>query len=215
MTIIPRGRALGVTMQLPVEDRYSHDRDYLLARVAVLMGGRIAEEVIFGPEHVTTGASNDIEKATEIARNMVTKWGLSEKLGPLTYREDENEVFLGHAVTQRKDVSDATNKAIDAEVRGIIDRAYNTAREALEANLDGLHIMAKALMKYETIDDMQIQEILAGKEPSPPADWVEDNGKNGKSDNQVKKKTVDVTDQSPTIGAVNANNLPPAEDKKS
>lgn len=215
VTIIPRGRALGVTMFLPEIDRYSMSKKRLECQLAALFGGRIAEEVIFGPEHVTTGASNDIEKATEIARNMVTKWGLSEKLGPLTYREDENEVFLGHAVTQRKDVSDATNKEIDAEVRGIIDRAYNTARETLEANLDGLHIMAKALMKYETIDDMQIQEILAGKEPSPPADWVEDNGKNGKSDNQVKKKTVDVTDQSPTIGTVNANNLPPAEDKKS
>lgn len=216
VTIIPRGRALGVTMFLPETDRYSVSKKRLECQLAALFGGRIAEEIIFGPECVTTGASNDIEKATEIARNMVTKWGLSEKLGPLTYREDEGEVFLGHSVTQRKDVSDATNKEIDAEVRGIIDRAYDKARKTLEANTDKLHIMAEALIKYETIDDKQIQEILQGKEPSPPADWVEESTKNAKkveSDKKAEKKAQ--ADEKPRVKEpLNAHNLPPAEEKK-
>jgi len=216
VTIIPRGRALGVTMFLPEIDRYSMSKQRLECQLTALFGGRIAEEVIFGPEHVTTGASNDIEKATEIARNMVTKWGLSEKLGPLTYREDEGEVFLGHSVTQRKDVSDATNKEIDAEVRSIIDRAYNTSRKTLEDNIDKLHLMAEALIKYETIDEAQIQEILEGKEPSPPADWVDENDKNAKkveSDKKAEKKTADSDNQSQTIEPA-PTHLPPAEEKK-
>lgn len=175
VTIIPRGRALGVTMFLPEYDRYSITKRRLECQLAGLFGGRIAEEIIFGADLVTTGASNDIEKATEIARNMVTKWGLSRKLGPLTYREEEGEVFLGRSITQRKDISDATNKEIDLEVRRIIDRAFSAARQTLEKNIEQLHLMAKALIKYETIGETQIKEILASKEPSPPSDWKEEN----------------------------------------
>lgn len=175
VTIIPRGRALGVTMFLPEEDRYSYSKRRLLSRLAGLYGGRIAEELIFGPDAVTTGASNDIEKATEIARNMVTKWGLSDKLGPLTYGEDEGEVFLGRSVTQHNDISDSTSRVIDEEVRLIVDNSYAAARKALQDNMDKLHLMAAALIKYETIDDKQIAEIMQGKHPTPPEDWIEDN----------------------------------------
>lgn len=176
VTIIPRGRALGVTMFLPEQDRYSMSKRRLECQLAGLFGGRIAEELIFGEELVTTGASNDIEKATEIARNMVTKWGLSSKLGPLTYREEEGEVFLGRSVTQRKDISDATSKEIDSEVRRIIDMAYETAKKTLQEHMDQLYLMANALIKYETIDEVQIKEILLRKEPSPPTGWTEDDG---------------------------------------
>ena len=171
MTIIPRGRALGVTMYLPEEDRYSTSKQQLESHISTLFGGRLAEELIFGPEAVTTGASNDIERSTEIARNMVTKWGLSEKLGPLTYSEDDGEVFLGRSVTQHKQVSDVTVHSIDEEVRSIVDRNYKRAKGLLEGHLDELHAMADALIKYETIDLSQIKEIMAGKEPSPPEDW--------------------------------------------
>ena len=171
VTIIPRGRALGVTMYLPEEDRYSTSKQQLESRISTLFGGRLAEELVFGKEAVTTGASNDIEHSTEIARNMVTKWGLSEKLGPLTYSEDDGEVFLGRTVTQHKQVSDVTVHSIDEEVRAIIDRNYKRAKEILENHLDELHAMAKALVKYETINLSQIEEIMAGKEPSPPEDW--------------------------------------------
>jgi len=171
VTIIPRGRALGVTMYLPEEDRYSTSKQQLESRISTLFGGRLAEELVFGPEAVTTGASNDIEHSTEIARNMVTKWGLSEKLGPLTYSEEEGEVFLGRSVTQHKQVSDVTVHLIDEEVRAIIDRNYSRAKELLESHLDELHAMSAALIKYETINLSQIEEIMAGKEPSPPADW--------------------------------------------
>ncbi len=171
VTIIPRGRALGVTMYLPEEDRYSMSKQRLESAIASLFGGRIAEEMILGAGGVTTGAANDIERATEIARNMVTKWGLSERLGPLTYSEDDGEVFLGHSVTQRKQVSDDTAHAIDEEVRRIVDHNYKTAKAILEENVDKLHSMAKALVKYETIDGSQISDIMAGKEPQPPEDW--------------------------------------------
>jgi cell division protease FtsH len=174
VTIIPRGRALGVTMFLPEEDRYSYTRQRLESQLSSLFGGRLAEEIIFGPESVTTGASNDIQRATEIARNMVTKWGLSDKLGPLTYGDDEGEVFLGHTVTQRKEISDDTAHIIDQEVRAVIDRNYVRAKTLLTDNLNILHLMAEALIKYETIDNDQIEEIMAGKPPSPPADWVEE-----------------------------------------
>ncbi len=175
VSIIPRGRALGVTMYLPEEDRYSYSRRRLESQIASLFGGRIAEELIFGFDHVTTGASNDIERATEIARNMVTKWGLSEKLGPLTYGEEQGEVFLGRSVTQRKEVSETTNSVIDAEVRKIVDKNYQHAKELLQANLDKLHLMAEALIKYETIDEGQIKEIMEGNPPHPPQDWHEEN----------------------------------------
>jgi len=189
VTIIPRGRALGVTMYLPEEDRYSTSKQQLESHISTLFGGRLAEELVFGPESVTTGASNDIERSTEIARNMVTKWGLSEKLGPLTYSEDEGEVFLGRSVTQHKQVSDITVHSIDEEVRAIIDRNYNRAKDLLESHLDELHAMSKALIMYETIDLSQIEEIMAGKEPSPPADW--DDTPDSDSDSDKGKPTTE------------------------
>ena len=174
VTIIPRGRALGVTMFLPEEDRYSHSKQRLESQISSLFGGRLAEELIFGAEAVTTGASNDIERATEIARGMVTKWGLSEKMGPLAYSEEDGEVFLGHSVTQRKTVSDETAHSIDEEVRKIIDGNYNRAKQLLVENMDKLHTMAKALIKYETINSDQIDDIMEGKPPRPPEDWEDD-----------------------------------------
>ena len=141
-----------------------------------MFGGRVAEELIFGAEMVTTGASNDIQRATEIARNMVTKWGLSERLGPLTYSEEEGEVFLGHSVTQHKSVSDETAHVIDEEIRAIIDRNYNRARDLLTENVGKLHIMAQTLVKYETIDSDQIDDIMSGREPRPPKGWNEGSG---------------------------------------
>jgi len=171
VTIIPRGRALGVTMFLPEEDRYSYSKERLESSICSLFGGRIAEELIFGPENVTTGASNDIQRTTELARNMVTKWGLSERLGPLTFGEDEGEVFLGHSVTQHKNLSDETANVIDEEVRAIVDRNYKRAEQILKDNTDKLHSMANALIKYETIDTEQIKDIMAGKTPRPPDGW--------------------------------------------
>jgi len=173
VTIIPRGRALGVTTFLPEEDRYSTSKQRLNSRICTLFGGRIAEELVFGPEKVTTGAANDIERATEIARNMVTKWGLSDKLGPLTYSEDEDEVFLGRSVTQHKNMSDDTAKAIDDEIRSIIETNYQRAKQILERNLDKLHAMAAALMRYETIDADQIHRIMQGKDPGTPSNWTD------------------------------------------
>jgi cell division protease FtsH len=173
VTIIPRGRALGVTMFLPEEDRYSHSKQRLISSICSLFGGRIAEEIIFGPDQVTTGASNDIERATDIARNMVTKWGLSDKMGPLAYGEDDGEVFLGHSVTQHKNMSDRTAQEIDSEIRSFIDSCYERAGQLLRDNEDKLHIMAEALLKYETIDSDQIDKIMEGKEPGPPKDWTD------------------------------------------
>jgi cell division protease FtsH len=160
-------------MFLPEEDRYSYSKQRLQSQISSLFGGRIAELLIFGEDMVTTGASNDIQRATELARNMVTKWGLSEKLGPLTYSEDEGEVFLGHSVAQHKNVSDITAHAIDDEIRNIIDQNYARAEQILREQIDILHGMAAALMKYETIDSDQINDIMQGKEPRPPQDWDE------------------------------------------
>ncbi|MFP4695475.1 ATP-dependent zinc metalloprotease FtsH [Thiohalospira sp.] len=171
VSIIPRGRALGVTLFLPEEDRYSHTKQRLESQICSLFGGRIAEELIFGPEKVTTGASNDIQKVTEIARNMVTKWGLSERLGPLSYGEEEGEVFLGQPMSQTKGFSDDTAQAIDEEVRRIVEENYERATRILQENEDKLHLMADALMKYETIDSAQIDDIMNGNPPRPPADW--------------------------------------------
>jgi len=173
VSIIPRGRALGVTMFLPEEDRYSYSKQRLESQICSLFGGRIAEELVFGPECVTTGASNDIQRTTEIARNMVTKWGLSEKLGPVVYSEDEGEVFLGRSVTQHKSVSDETNHVIDGEIRLIIDKSYKVAKNILTEHRDKLEAMAEALLKYETIDRGQIDKIMEGKPPGPPSDWDE------------------------------------------
>ena len=173
VTIIPRGRALGVTQFLPEQDRYSFSKRRLESAITTLFGGRIAEELIFGPESVTTGAANDIERATELARNMVTKWGLSDRLGPLTYTEETGEVFLGRSVTQHKQVSDVTAHAIDEEIRRVIEANYQRARQILTSALDKLHTMADALMKYETIDEEQLKDLMAGRVPKPPAGWDE------------------------------------------
>ncbi|MCL5042994.1 MAG: ATP-dependent zinc metalloprotease FtsH [Gammaproteobacteria bacterium] len=172
VSIIPRGRALGVTMFLPEEDRYSLSKRALESQICSLFGGRIAEEMTLGFDGVTTGASNDIMRATQLAKNMVTKWGLSEKMGPLQYAEEEGEVFLGRSAGgSQSSVSGETAKMIDQEVRRIIDECYNTAKRLLDENRDKLELMAQALMKYETIDTAQIDEIMAGKAPQPPKDW--------------------------------------------
>ncbi|SFS12261.1 cell division protease FtsH [Dyella sp. OK004] len=171
VTIIPRGRALGVTMYLPEGDKYSMNRVAIESQLCSLYGGRVAEALIFGEDKVTTGASNDIERATKMARNMATKWGLSDKLGPMTYGEEEDEVFLGRAVTQHKNVSNETARKIDEEVREILDRAYARTKQLLTNNIDKLHVMADALLQYETIDAHQIEDIMNGRTPGPPADW--------------------------------------------
>ena len=194
VTIIPRGRALGVTMFLPEQDKYSISRKQLDSQLASLFGGRVAEELIFGEENVTTGASNDIERATSIARNMVTKWGLTENLGPLTYSEDEDEVFLGRSVTQHKHVSDDTARQIDLEVRTIIEAAHGKAKQLLDENIGKLHLMADALMRYETIDTGQIDQIMEGREPDPPEGWQDSNGDSAggveaKTDEEDKDRT--------------------------
>ncbi len=166
VTIIPRGRALGVTMQLPTEDRYSMNRDGILQNIAVLFGGRIAEEVFMG--QMTTGASNDFERATEMARRMVTQWGMSDVLGPMVYGENEGEVFLGRSVTTHKNVSEATMQQVDKEIRRIIDQQYALARKLIEDNRDKIEVMAKALLEWETIDAEQIDDIMEGRNPRPP-----------------------------------------------
>jgi cell division protease FtsH len=171
VTIIPRGRALGLTWYLPEADRYSTSRRRLESKISSAFGGRIAEQIIFGDDGITTGASSDIEHATELARNMVTKWGLSDKLGPLTYSEESGEVFLGRQVTQHKQVSDETAHAIDEEIRRLIESNYQRAKQLLDSNLDKLHVMADALVKYETIDEQQIRDIMEGRPPKPPAGW--------------------------------------------
>ena len=199
VSIIPRGRALGVTMFLPEEDRYSQSRELLESQISSLYGGRIAEELIFGDDYVTTGASNDIKRATEIARNMVTRWGLSDRLGPLAYGEEEEEVFLGRSVTQHKNVSDETAHAIDEEIRNIIDRNYDRSRHILKENIDKLHAMAEALIKYETIDTQQIEDIMAGRTPRPPADWDDDSSPSGGSSVAVEDAPRDSKKDEPVI----------------
>ncbi|MBK1695095.1 ATP-dependent metalloprotease [Chromatium weissei] len=174
VSIIPRGRALGVTLFLPEGDRFSYSKQRLESSISGLFGGRLAEELVYGAESVTTGAQNDIHRATEIARNMVTKWGLSNKLGPLTYSDEQQEVFLGHSVTQHKSVSDETTHLIDEEIRHLIERNYERARQILLDHMDYLHAMVDALMKYETIDAHQIDDIMEGKTPRPPKDWDDD-----------------------------------------
>ena len=172
VSIIPRGRALGVTMFLPEEDRYSHSRRHIVSQITSLFGGRVAEEMTLGKEGITTGASNDIQRATEIARNMVTKWGLSDAMGPLMYDEGGEEVFLGRTAAQpAKAMSDETALAIDKEVRTIIDECYEKARDLLEAHRSKMDMMAEALMQYETIDSEQIDAIMEGRKPNPPSDW--------------------------------------------
>ena len=200
VTIIPRGRALGVTMFLPEEDRYSYSKERLESSICSLFGGRIAEELIFGAENVTTGASNDIQRTTDIARNMVTKWGLSEKLGPMTYSEDDGEVFLGHQVAQHKNVSGATMKLIDEEIRHILDTQYDRAEKILKDNIDKLHTMTEALMKYETIDRDQIDDIMNDKTPRPPEDWDDDTHNQPKTDMGDSSKSSDDKKTDGSIG---------------
>ena len=170
VTIIPRGRALGVTMSLPAQDRYSYDKDYMLNQISMLFGGRIAEEVFMN--QMTTGASNDFERATQIARDMVMRYGMTDALGPMVYAENEGEVFLGRSVTKTTNISEETMQKVDAEVRRIIDEQYALARGLIEENQDKMHAMAKAMLEWETIDSEQLDDIMAGKPPRPPKDWT-------------------------------------------
>ncbi len=198
VSIIPRGRALGVTMFLPEEDRYSHSRRHIISQICSLFGGRIAEEMTLGKDGVTTGASNDIQRATDIARKMVTQWGLSEKMGPLMYDDASEEVFLGRSAGQPvKSVSGETAKAIDEEVRRIIDECYGIAQRLLEENFDKLHSMADALMLYETIDANQIEEIMSGREPGAPKDWEK---KSDDQDSGAKPAADEKPDSASPIG---------------
>ena len=182
VTIIPRGRALGVTMSLPSQDRYSYDREFMLSQISMLFGGRIAEEVFMN--QMTTGASNDFERATGLARDMVTRYGMTEALGPMVYAENEGEVFLDRSITKTNNMSEATMQKVDGEVRRIIDQQYAVARTLIEDNKDKMHAMAKALLEWETIDGEQLDDIIAGKDPRPPKDWSPRNasvGSNGGS----------------------------------
>ncbi|MCO5976698.1 ATP-dependent zinc metalloprotease FtsH [Ideonella oryzae] len=177
VTVIPRGRALGVTMQLPEGDRYSMDKERMLSTISVLFGGRIAEEVFM--HQMTTGASNDFERATAIARDMVTRYGMTDELGPMVYAENEGEVFLGRSVTKTTSMSEETMRKVDSVIRRIIDEQYAAARKLIEDNQDKMHAMAKALLDWETIDAEQIEDIMSGKPPRPPKDWTSSNSKSG------------------------------------
>jgi len=200
VSIIPRGRALGVTMFLPEEDRYSYTKQRLESSISSLFGGRIAEELIFGLESVTTGASNDIQRATEIARNMVTKWGMSERLGPLMYGEENGEVFLGYSVTQHKVVSDGTAHVIDQEVRSLIDRNYSRSEQILKDNMTALHLMAESLIKYETLESEQIDDVMAGNEPRPPKGWNDNDSNRNTPRSNDDGKVVELKPKEGGIG---------------
>ena len=187
VTIIPRGRALGVTMQLPEEDRYSHNREYLLARIAVLMGGRIAEEVFM--DQMTTGASNDFEQATDLAQKMVSRWGMSDSLGTRVYGDNQSEVFLGRDVTTHRNLSPAVAEQVDTEITRIIDEQYARARKIIENNRDKIEMMAKALIEWETLESDQIDDIMGGRPPRPRTSQFDDN-KSGKSDDDADSEPV-------------------------
>ncbi|MEX1664733.1 ATP-dependent zinc metalloprotease FtsH [Zhongshania arctica] len=210
VSIIPRGRALGVTMFLPEEDRYSLSRRHIISQICSLFGGRVAEEMTLGPDGVTTGASNDIERATDIARKMVTKWGLSDKMGPLMYEDAEEGAYAGRPPGQGKGFSGETARQIDEEVRRIIDECYGVATKILEANRDKLDVMADALMTYETIDAKQIDDIMAGRKPRKPAGWDDDStgGHSTKAETAGAEPDVDVNDEKknrpedPFVGSV-------------
>ncbi|GLS83667.1 ATP-dependent zinc metalloprotease FtsH [Paraferrimonas haliotis] len=184
VSIIPRGRALGVTMYLPEQDRVSHSKQHLESMISSLFGGRLAEEIIFGKDKVTTGASNDIERATDIARKMVTQWGLSERLGPMLYAEEDGEVFLGRSMAKASHMSEDTARVIDEEIKAVIDSNYQRAEQILKDNMDILHAMKDALMKYETIDAAQIDDLMERKDVRPPADWTDGDDSNDKSSGQ-------------------------------
>jgi cell division protease FtsH len=201
VSIIPRGRALGVTMYLPEQDRYSHSKQHLESMISSLFGGRIAEALTLGEDRVTTGASNDIERATDIARKMVTQWGLSTKMGPMLYAEEEGEVFLGRSMAKTKHMSDDTARAIDAEIKSLIDRNYERAEKILKDNIDVLHSMKDCLMKYETIDALQIDDLMARVEVRQPADWDEDDkGDDTKPSGGSNVTDSDVKPTSPIVG---------------
>lgn len=211
VSIIPRGRALGVTMYLPEQDRVSMSKQHLESMISSLYGGRLAEELIYGKEKVSTGASNDIERATEIARKMVTQWGFSEKLGPMLYAEDEGEVFLGRSVTQTKHMSDDTAKLIDDEVRQIIDRNYERARQIIMDNMDIMHAMKDALMKYETIDAGQIDDLMARKPViREPAGW----GDQSKTPSEPEVKAVPEAKAEESTAETASSDVATASEKK-
>ena len=197
VTIIPRGRALGVTMSLPAQDRYSYDSEYMLNQISMLFGGRIAEEVFMN--QMTTGASNDFERATHIARDMVTRYGMTDALGPMVYAENEGEVFLGRSVTKTTTMSESTMQKVDAEVRRIIDQQYSLARKLIEENKDKMHAMAKALLEWETIDSDQLDDIMAGKEPRPPKDWTPRTPSSGGGNNDGGGAPAVAVDPAPTV----------------
>ena len=202
VSISPRGRALGVTMTLPENDRLSYNLEQLESKLSQLFGGRIAEEIIFGKNKVTTGAGDDIKRATKICRDMVTKFGLSERLGPLVYSDEDGEVFLGHSVTKTKEISEQTAEVIDQEVRRIVDKTYKIAKDILEEKIDILHKMSAALLKYETLDSDQIKEIMEGRVPKAPKDWVDVSNDDSKSkpdaaQTQVSKESDAGPDMSP------------------
>ncbi len=197
VTIIPRGRALGVTMSLPAQDRYSYDREYMLSQISMLFGGRIAEEVFMN--QMTTGASNDFERATSIARDMVTRYGMTEALGPMVYADNEGEVFLGRSVTKTTNMSEQTMQKVDSEVRRIIDQQYALARGLIESNQDKMHAMAKALMEWETIDVEQLDDIMAGREPRAPKDWVPRNSSVGGNTPPSGGTPAVATEPAPTV----------------
>jgi cell division protease FtsH len=199
VSIMPRGRALGITMFLPEKDQYSASKQKLDSMISSLYGGRIAEEMIFGWEQVSTGASNDIERATELARNMVTKWGLSQRLGPLTYSAEEGEVFLGRSVTQHKTVAEETSHTIDEEIRSIIDRNYERAEKILKENIDILHAMAEALMKFETIDKYQIDDLMGRMPVRVPQGWDDTPPRGG-----VKSEDSLVKNDKPPVNSIGA-----------
>jgi len=205
VTIIPRGRALGVTMQLPEEDRYSHNRDYLFARIAVLMGGRIAEEIFMG--QMTTGAANDFEQATDLAQKMVQRWGMSDALGPRVYGDNDAEVFLGRDVVTHKNLSDSTAELVDQEITRIIEEQYTRARGIIEVNRDKIQTMAEALLDWETLESDQIDQIMRGEPPDPPS--AEDNSSGGKT-NDLQG---DVADQSPADGDTSSSDQPTVKPK--
>ncbi|MFB2872924.1 ATP-dependent zinc metalloprotease FtsH [Aeromonas jandaei] len=212
VSIIPRGRALGVTMYLPEQDRWSHSKQHLESMISSLYGGRLAEELIYGAEKVSTGASNDIERATDIARKMVTQWGMSERLGPMLYAEEDGEVFLGRSMAKAKHMSDDTARIIDAEVKQVIDRNYDRAKQILLDNMDVLHSMKDALMKYETIDAKQIDDLMARREVRAPSNWHDEHGDTPQGGSTVAAEPkLAAADESDPVADANidkANDIP-------
>ncbi|MFQ1787744.1 ATP-dependent zinc metalloprotease FtsH [Aeromonas veronii] len=210
VSIIPRGRALGVTMYLPEQDRWSHSKQHLESMISSLYGGRLAEELIYGAEKVSTGASNDIERATDIARKMVTQWGMSERLGPMLYAEEDGEVFLGRSMAKAKHMSDDTARVIDAEVKQVIDRNYARSKQILLDNMDVLHSMKDALMKYETIDAKQIDDLMARREVRAPSNWHDEHGDTPQGGSTVAAEAKPADDAAPVADVTidKANDAP-------